>query len=126
VVRAGERRDSTEAFGYVREQVQQFPVAKLCRVLGISRSGYYAWNRRAPSRRSSQDHVLARRINTIHLGSHGTYGAPRIHAELAEEGVRVGRKRVARVMRQNGVRGVSRRKWTTTTVRDRVIAICCG
>ena len=123
MVRAGERRDSTEAFGYVREQVQQFPVAKLCRVLGISRSGYYAWNRRAPSRRSSQDQVLARRINTIHLGSHGTYGAPRIHAELAEEGVRVGRKRVAHVMRQNGVRGVSRRKWTTTTVRDRAASV---
>ncbi len=95
MVRAGERRDSTEAFGYVREQVHQFPVAVLCRVLGISRSGFYAWDRRAASRRSSQDEVLARRIKTIHLASHGTYGAPRIHAELAEEGVRVARKRVA-------------------------------
>ena len=103
--------------------MQQFPVAVLCRVLGISRSGFYGWNRRAPSRRSSQDQVLARRIKTIHLGSHETYGAPRIHAELAEEQVRVGRKRVARIMRQNSIRGVSRRKWTTTTVRDRTASV---
>jgi len=103
--------------------MQQFPVAVLCRVLGISRSGFYAWNRRAPSRRSSQDQVLARRIKTIHLGSRETYGAPRIHAELVEEEVRVGRKRVARIMRQNSIRGVSRRKWTTTTVRDRTASV---
>jgi putative transposase len=103
--------------------MQQFPVAVLCRVLEVSRSGFYAWNRRAPSMRSSQDQVLARRIKTIHLGSHETYGAPRIHAELAEDQVRVGRKRVARIMRQNSIRGVSRRKWTTTTVRDRTASV---
>jgi putative transposase len=123
VVRAGERRDSTAAFGYVREQVHQFPVAVLCRVLGVSRSGFYAWNQRAPSKRSSQDQVLARRIKTIHVGSHETYGAPRVHAELAESEIRVSRKRVARIMRQNNIRGVSRRKWTTTTVRDRTASV---
>lgn len=103
--------------------MHQFPVAVLCRVLGVSRSGFYAWNRRAPSRRNSQDQVLARRIKTIHVGSHETYGAPRVHAELAENQIRVGRKRVARIMRQNSIRGVSRRKWTTTTVRDRTASV---
>jgi putative transposase len=66
---------------------------------------------------------LARRIKTIHVGSHETYGAPRVHAELAENQIRVGRKRVARIMRQNSIRGVSRRKWTTTTVRDRTASV---
>ena len=103
--------------------MHQFPVAVLCRVLGVSRSGFYAWNRRAPSRRSSQDQELARRIKTIHVGSHETYGAPRVHAELAESEIRVSRKRVARIMRQNSIRGVSRRKWTTTTVRDRTASV---
>ena len=100
MVRAGERRDSTAAFEYVRQQVHQFPIAQLCRVLGISRSGFYAWDRRAPSTRSSQDQVLSGRIEEIHVASHGTYGAPRIHADLADDGVRIGRTRGARIMRQ--------------------------
>ena len=66
---------------------------------------------------------MARRIKTIHVGSHETYGAPRVHAELAESEIRVSRKRVARIMRQNSIRGVSRRKWTTTTVRDRTASV---
>jgi putative transposase len=66
---------------------------------------------------------LAQRIETVHRNSHGTYGAPRIHAELAAQGLRVGRKRVARLMRQKGIRGVSRRKWITTTVRDRAASV---
>ena len=90
----------------------------MCRVLGVSRSGFYAWDRRVPSPRLREGQELAQRIKDIHERSHGTYGAPRIHAELAAEGVHVGRKRVARLMRENRIRGVSRRKWTTTTVRD--------
>ena len=62
---------------------------------------------------------LSQRIQNIHEESRGTYGVPRIHAELADSGTHVGRKRVARLMRGNGIRGVCRRKWTTTTVRDR-------
>jgi putative transposase len=103
--------------------VHRFPVALLCRVLGISRSGFYAWDRRAPSTRRSQDQMLSGRIEKIHVASHGTYGAPRIHAELADNGVQIGRKRVARLMRQKGIRGVSRRKWTTTTVRDKTASV---
>lgn len=94
-----------------------YPVATQCRVLGVSPSGFYAWLDRAPSVRRVTDEVLLGRIGTIHRISRGTYGAPRIHAELADEGWRIGRKRVARLMREAGLCGVSRRKWVTTTRR---------
>lgn len=93
-------------------------VATMCRVLGVSPSGYHAWTRRTPSRRAREDRVLRDRIVAIHAAAHGTYGAPRIHAELADEGIHVGRKRVARLMRAAGLAGVSRRRFVTTTVRD--------
>jgi len=92
-------------------------IAILCRVLAVSPSGYYAWRRRRPSVRAAQDRVLKTRIAAIHRASRGTYGAPRIHAELADSSVRVGRKRVARLMREAQVQGVSRRRRVRTTVR---------
>ena len=94
------------------------PVATLCRVLGVSSSGYYAWSKRARSRRAKDDAVLTERIGAVHAASKGTYGAPRIHAELKANGLHVGKKRIARLMRQAGVAGVSRRRFVTTTVRD--------
>jgi putative transposase len=93
-------------------------VAKQCEVLGVSRSGFYAWKDRPLSRRAREDVELTQKIRMIHAVSRGTYGAPRVHAELAAEGVRVGRKRVARLMRLLGLQGASRRRFTTTTVRD--------
>ena len=93
-------------------------IATMCRVLGVSASGYYAWQHRAPSARAQRDAELTMKIHTIHLESRGTYGAPRVHAELAAQGVHVGRKRVARLMRAARVQGVSRRTWVTTTTRD--------
>ena len=93
------------------------PIATQCRVLGVSPSGYYAWRARGPSRRSQSDEGLLGRIEAIHARSQGTYGAPRIHAELREHGVCVARKRIARLMRQAGLAGVSRRKGTATTQR---------
>jgi putative transposase len=96
----------------------RYSVAVLCQVLRLSRSGFYAWRDRAPSERACADEVLTERIRRIHEDSRGTYGAPRIHAELAEEGVSVGRKRIARLMRQAGICGVSRRKGTRTTIRS--------
>ena len=95
------------------------PVRAMCRVLDVSASGYYDWLGRAPSQRSIDDAVLLERIRTVHVQSDGTYGAPRIHAELAEQGRRVGRKRVARLMRQGAIAGVSRRRGlVVTTQRD--------
>ena len=96
-----------------------YPVATMCRLLGVSTSGYYGWQRREPSARWRVDQKLMVRITTIHRQSHDTYGAPRIHAELAAEGVRVGRKRVARLMRSTGLVGISRRKRPKTTLRAR-------
>ena len=93
-------------------------IATMARVLGVSPSGFYAWRDREPSRRRQCDDVLKACIGNIHQRSRGTYGAPRIHAELAEDGVHVARKRVARLMREMGLAGISRRKGTRTTRRD--------
>jgi putative transposase len=90
----------------------------MCRVLGVSPSGYYAWVNREPSARARKDAELSEKIRSYHQASRGTYGVPRIHADLADEGIRVGRKRVARLMRAAGLQGVSRRKGPRTTVRD--------
>ena len=94
-----------------------YPIATQCRVLGVSPSGYYAWCARGASRRSQADGILLGRIRAIHAKSHGTYGAPRIHAELLEQGVGVARKRIARLMCEAGLSGVSRRKGTVTKQR---------
>jgi putative transposase len=95
------------------------PVESMCRVLGVSASGFYAWRGRAPSRRRLEDAVLTERIRQIHVASDAIYGSPNIHAELRDHGTRVGRKRVARLMRQAGLRGVSRRRgFVVTTRRD--------
>jgi putative transposase len=94
-----------------------YPVKTMCRVLNVSTSGYYAWRQRQPSQRTQADQKLSQQIQAIHEKSKGTYGAPRIHAELAEAGVHVGRKRVARLMRAEDLQGVSRRKAPRTTQR---------
>jgi putative transposase len=91
----------------------------MCRVLGVSTSGYYAWLNRELSDRAQRDAELMDMIEKIHKKSRGTYGAPRIHAELREaHDIHVGKKRVARLMREAGLEGVSRRKFVTTTTRD--------
>ena len=95
----------------------RFPIAALCRLLGVSTSGYYAWSKGSPSKRSMVDAALTRKIRTLHLHSKATYGAPRIHADLAADGIHVGRKRVARLMRMAKIKGISRRKFVTTTKR---------
>ena len=94
-----------------------YPVRSMSRVLEVSPSGFYAWLKRPPSKREQEDEMLTQEIKKIHKRSKGTYGAPRIHAELAEKGLHVGRKRVARLMRAANVRGVSRRKAPRTTQR---------
>jgi putative transposase len=96
-----------------------YPVRTMCRVLGVSPSGYYAWRLRPPSARARANAKLLERIRAIHAVSDETYGVPRIHAELQDEGERVGRHRISRLMRREGLVGVTRRrKWRTTT-RDR-------
>lgn len=94
-----------------------FRVTVMCRVLGVSLSGYDAWRHRELCPRAKKDIELTTKICQYHQRSRGTYGAPRIHADLAHEGTRVGRKRVARLMRAAGLQGVSRRKAPRTTMR---------
>jgi putative transposase len=93
-------------------------VTKMCRALEVSPSGYYAWRERLPSRRAKADAELMRKICVIHEESRATYGVPRVHAVLAAEGIDVGKKRVARLMKLGGLQGVCRRKASTTT-RDK-------
>jgi transposase InsO family protein len=93
----------------------RWPIATMARLLGVSTSGYYTWLMREPAMHTRSDAQLLARIRTLHASSRGTYGAPRIHAQLAREGVHVGRKRVARLMRIAGLCGASRRRWPRTT-----------
>jgi putative transposase len=91
----------------------------MCRVLQVSASGYYAWSDRPPSRRAIEDAVAIERIRNIHADSDSTYGMPRVRAELVEQGLKISGKRVARLMRSNAIRGVSRRRgFVVTTQRD--------
>lgn len=94
-------------------------VRTMCRLLGVSPSGFYAQRKRPQSKRGQADEDLSVRIRSIHERSRGTYGAPRVQAELASEGQNVSRKRVARLMKLLCVQGVSRRRHFATTIRDR-------
>jgi putative transposase len=107
-------------FRLIEAEKAQHPVSLLCSVLGVTRAGYYAWRQRGPSRRALGDAELASLIRRVFVESLETYGAPRVHAELREaHGIRVGRKRVARLMRQLELEGVSRRgKRRRTTIPD--------
>ena len=95
-----------------------WPVRTMCRVLGLSPSGYYAWVRRVPSARARRDAQLSERIKEIWSANREVYGRPRIHAELQAGGERIGAKRVGRLMRRAGIAGASRRRSTKTTTRE--------
>jgi len=95
-----------------------YPIQLMSKVLSVSRSGFYAQVDREPCARDIADAWLMKRIVQIHQASKQTYGAPRIHAELADVGIHVGRKRVERLMKAQGLKGVSRRRFVTTTTRD--------
>jgi hypothetical protein len=114
LLRQGERSGSDLSLH--RGGEGQLPIACLCRHLGVSASGYYAWRMWPPSARPVAGAGLSTTIRQIHGASRGTYGAPRIHAELADAyGLRYGRKRVARLMRRAGLVGVCRRRVVRTT-----------
>ena len=99
-------------FRFVEDHRDVYDVKRLCHVVGVSRSGFYAWKGRCPSPRELADAELLVRIRTIHTDSRRTYGAPRVHGVLARKGCRVGRKRVARLMRGDGLVGAhNRKKW---------------
>jgi putative transposase len=105
------------AYRLIEAEKARHSVPLLCRLLGVSRSGYYAWRRRPPSERARFDAVLSEKIETIHRNSRATYGAPRVHAELRAIGIRCSRKRVARLMRRAKLRGCLRGRRMRTTHR---------
>jgi putative transposase len=105
------------AFRFIEAERASHSVPLLCRVLGVSRSGYYAWKNRPPSERARFDAVLLEKIEIIHRNSRATYGVPRVHAELRAIGIRCARKRVARLMRLAKLRGCLRGRRMMTTHR---------
>jgi putative transposase len=102
----------------VRANQAKYSVRRMCALLGVSPSGYYTWSRRAQPSARRTDEELREQIRAIYERSRGTYGSPRVHAELAATGTHVSRKRVARLMREQGLVGASRRRRVSTTVRD--------
>ena len=106
-----------KCFRFIAAEKANYPISLLCRALGVSRSGFHAWERRAPSDRDLADAWLSERIVEIHTESRQTYGARRVHAALAHRGVRVGRKRVERLMRLRGLSGLVPKRYRRTTIR---------
>jgi transposase InsO family protein len=102
-------------YRFVAAERAAFPVRRLCRLVGVAASGFYAWLRRGPNRRREDDRRLGARIGEIFASSRRTYGSPRVHAELRARGVRVGRRRVARLMREGGFSATVRRRVPRTT-----------
>ena len=113
------------AFRLIEAVRVRFCVPLMCQIRGVSRSGYYAWKNRLPSARAMADAALTEQIRHIHQRSRGTYGAPRIHAELRFEGIRCSTKRVARLMRAAGIRGCwrPRKKHTTTRKLQQMLTV---
>lgn len=105
-------------YKFIKAHAQDYPIYLMCRVLEVSVSGYYAWRRRPLSRRAKANQVLVQQIKASHQGSYGTYGSPRVHADLVSQGLHCSRNRVARLMRQHGIRAKQRRRARQTTVRN--------
>ena len=116
-LRPGDRSDVAMKFRLIGAEKAQHPVSLLCELLGVLRSGFNAWLKRTPSERWLSDVRLLELIHAIHAESDGTYGSPRIHAELRHRGIRVGRKRVERLMRRDGLSGLVKRRKGKTTIR---------
>jgi putative transposase len=105
-------------FSFIAAEKANYPVAVMCRALGVNRTSFHDWERRPPSDRALTDAWLTEKIKQIHEASRRVYGAPRIHAELRMgHGIRVGRKRVERLMRAAGISGLAPRKRGRTTIR---------
>lgn len=110
-------------FAFIRAEKALLPTAKLCRALGVSRSGYYAWTRRPPSSRALVDARLVPVIRACHARSRATYGSPRIHQDLRALDYRLSRKRVARLMRREGLCARPPRRYRVTTESSHKLAV---
>jgi putative transposase len=104
-------------FRFIAAEKANYPISLLCRALGVSRSGFHAWERRPPCERELVDAALLERIGRMHERSRGSYGWRRIFLDLRDEGVRIGKKRVERLMRRGGLAGYVKRRKGKTTIR---------
>ncbi len=102
-------------FAFIAAREVAFPVSVMCRVLGVTKSGFYAWRKRPKPERVRRDAQLAATVAAVHQRSRRTYGSPRVHRELKARGVRVGKKRIERLMRENGLQGRRKRRSKRTT-----------
>jgi transposase InsO family protein len=102
-------------YWFIEKHQRKYPIGQQCRVLGVSRSGYYAWRERQKKKTHDPNRALIEHIWRIHNKSRRTYGSPRIHAELRAEGMVYNRKRIARLMRQEGIQGRRKRRKAVTT-----------
>lgn len=111
-------------YRFIKEHAREFAVHLMCQALEVSRSGYYAWCKRPPSERALSDEELLVHIREIFHENRRTYGYPRVYRELAERGIRCGKHRVARLMRQDDLRTVHKRRYrvTTQSKHDRPVA----
>jgi putative transposase len=111
-------------FAFIAAEKACFPVALMCRILAVSRAGFYAWRRRPAARRTRQDGTLAVAVAAVYAEHHGRYGSPRVQMELRDRGQRTGRKRIARLMRAQGLRARPRRRYRTTTDSRHGLPVC--
>ena len=102
-------------FAFIQGHASEHHITTMCRVLAVSKAGYYAWVHRPPSARATEDAQLTAAIQAVHRTSRGTYGSPRVQAELLARGQRHGAKRIARLMRADGLRAKARRRGRVTT-----------
>lgn len=102
-------------FRFIQRHAEQYRIKMMCLVLGVSRSGYYAWRRRQPSARERANRLLSALIRLLHQKSRRTYGYRRIHAALVAQGTTCGKNRVARLMQKDGLRARRRRRYKRTT-----------
>jgi len=100
---------------------KQFPVEKMAEVLGVSRSGYYDFLHKGPSKRALEDQGIIEEIKKAHKKSRGTYGSPRVHAELKKQGVSCSRKRTAKLMRKEKIQAKMRKRWKRTTLQSKKV-----
>ncbi len=105
-------------YACIEAQREHFPVRMMCCLLDVTISGFYAWRRRGPSRHALDDERLKRRISAVHAESDGIYGSPKVRDELLDTGERVGKHRVARLMRELGLKGCPKKRYKVTTDSD--------
>ena len=105
-------------FQFITDHRDAFPIIRMCKVLGVSRSGYYAWRERPPSQREMANQALYQQIKAVYDESNGSYGSPRIYQALQKQGVRCSENRVARLMRLRGLKAHQAQRLFTTTRRN--------